>query len=69
VISLCEHLLRGNPKVLALLADNPFPEKPPRFVRIVRYEYHFTDAATRTATGQWWRRSPIDFYVPSASLR
>ncbi|MGH7945227.1 MAG: lipase maturation factor family protein [Opitutaceae bacterium] len=69
VISLCEHLLRGNPKVLARLAGNPFPGKPPRFVRIVRYEYHFTDAATRAATGHWWRRTPMDFYVPAASLR
>ena len=69
VISLCEQLLRGNPVVLALFAENPFPDKPPRFVRIVRYEYHFTDAATRAATGHWWRRSPMDFYVPAASLR
>jgi hypothetical protein len=69
VIPLCEHLLRGNAGVLAQLAHNPFPDKPPRFIRIVRYEYHFTDAATRAATGHWWRRSPIDFFVPAASLR
>jgi hypothetical protein len=69
VVTLCEQLLRGNERVLSLFAHNPFPEKPPRFIRIVRYEYHFTDAATRAATGHWWRRSPIDFYVPAASLR
>ena len=69
VIMLCEHLLRGNPTVLRLLAHNPFPDAPPRFVRVVRYEYHFTDSATRASTGHWWRRSPIDFYIPAASLR
>jgi lipase maturation factor 1 len=69
VLSLCEHLLRGTPDVLALLRRNPFPEKPPRLVRVVRYEYHFTDAATRARTGQWWRRTPIDVYIPPALLR
>ena len=69
VITLCEQLLRGNERVLSLLAHNPFPDKPPRYVRIVRYEYHFTDAATRASTGHWWRRSPLDYYVPAASLR
>ena len=68
-VSLCEQMLRGNPHVLALLAHNPFPDRPPRFIRVVRYEYHFTNAATRTATGHWWQRSPIDFFVPMASLR
>jgi hypothetical protein len=69
VIALCEHLLRGTPDVLSLLATNPFPAAPPRFIRVVRYEYHFTDHRTRDATGQWWQRSPMDFYVPAASLR
>lgn len=69
VSTLCEHLLHGTPDVLALLAKNPFAQKPPRFVRVVRYEYHFTDAATRARTGEWWRRSPLDFYLQPVSLR
>jgi len=69
VTTLCEHLLRGTPEVLALVAQNPFPQKPPRFLRVVRYEYHFTDAATRARTGQWWRRTPLDFYLERVSLR
>jgi lipase maturation factor 1 len=69
VLALCEHVLRGSPEVLALLAHNPFPQKPPRFIRVVRYEYHFTDPAARAATGQWWRRTPMDFYVLAASLK
>ena len=69
VLALCEHPLRGTPEVLSLLDENPFPQKPPRHVRVVRYEYHFTDAATRERTGRWWRRTPMDFYVPAVSLR
>jgi len=69
VLTLCEHLLRGTPEVLAFFAKNPFPQKPPRLVRVVRYEYHFTDTATRARTGQWWRRAPMDLYVEPASLR
>ena len=42
---------------------------PTRFIRVVRYEYHFTDAATRARTGQWWRRAPLDIYVERVSLR
>jgi hypothetical protein len=69
MLALAEHLLRGTPDVLALFAHNPFPKKPPRFIRIVRYEYHFTDAATHARTGEWWRRTPLDFYLQPASLR
>ena len=69
VLALCEHLLRGTPEVLGLLSDNPFAGKPPRYVRVVRFEYHFTDADTRARTGQWWRRTPMDMYVPAVSLK
>lgn len=69
VLSLCEHLLRGTPAVLRLLAKNPFPERPPKYIRIVRYEYHFTDVATRTKTGHWWRRTPMDIYLGPVALR
>jgi hypothetical protein len=69
VLSLGEHLLRGTPEVLALLARNPFPATPPRHLRVVRYEYHFTDPAQRAATGQVWRRTPLDFYLPPSSLK
>lgn len=69
VLSVCEHLLRGTPEVLALFAKNPFPNHPPRYIRVVRYDYHFTSTAERARTGRWWRREPLDFYVPASSLR
>jgi hypothetical protein len=69
LLSLCEHLLRGTPEVLDLFAHNPFPRQPPRYIRVVRYDYHFTDRATKARTGDWWRRSPIDYYLGPVSLR
>jgi hypothetical protein len=68
-LPLLAHLLQGTPEVTALFAHNPFPDHPPREVRAVRYEYHFTDWATRHATGQWWQRTMVDMFVPPVSLR
>jgi hypothetical protein len=69
VFSLCDHLLQGTPDVLALFATNPFPGQPPRYVRVIRFEYHFTDTAERARNGHWWRRTPLDYYVEPTSLR
>ena len=63
-----ERLLEGSPDVLGLLAANPFPDHPPRYVRAPLYEYHFTDWATRRRTGQWWTREWKALYAPVVSL-
>ncbi len=61
-------LLEGSPPVLALLATNPFPDHPPRYVRATLYEYRFADPQTHAATGQWWVRRPAGSYFPAVSL-
>ena len=61
-------LLQGSPEVSTLLGRNPFPNAPPKFIRAQLYEYHFTDTATRRATGQWWRRDYKATYLPPLSL-
>jgi predicted DCC family thiol-disulfide oxidoreductase YuxK len=67
-LSFCQRLLEGSRPVLALLANNPFPTAPPRYVRGVVYDYHFTDAATRRATGAWWRREERGAFGPVLTL-
>lgn len=62
-------LLRGNPEVLKLLADNPFPDTPPRYVRATLYNYRFTDFATKRSDGMWWDREWSRIYCPAISLR
>ena len=67
--ALCGRLLQGAPDVLALLAVNPFPEAPPKYIRAEFYHYQFTDAATRRATDAWWQRTRMGEYLPVVSLR
>jgi predicted DCC family thiol-disulfide oxidoreductase YuxK len=66
--NFCERLLQGSPDVLALLAKNPFPNQPPRYIRAEFYNYHFTDFAGRRVTGAWWRREFTGEYLPPVSL-
>lgn len=65
----CARLLQGSPPVLGLLAKNPFPGQPPRFIRAEFYNYRFTTPAERRATGAWWHREFIGEYMPVVSLR
>ncbi len=69
VLSLCEHLLKNTPAVTGLLATNPFAAEPPAHLRAVLYEYHFTTREQRAATGRWWRRTPVDYYLAPTGLR
>jgi len=56
-------LLQGEPAVLRLLATNPFPDAPPRYVRAVLYRYAF--APPDDPTGAWWRREPVTVWFPA----
>jgi uncharacterized membrane protein YphA (DoxX/SURF4 family) len=67
--NFCVRLLQGSPDVLALLAKNPFPDKPPLYIRAELYDYHFTNFAERRASGAWWKRTLIGEYSPPISLR
>jgi predicted DCC family thiol-disulfide oxidoreductase YuxK len=68
-VNFAVRLLEGSPDVLALIAKNPFPSAPPRYVRARVYDYKFTTWAERRATGDWWRRELKGEYLPVVSLR
>ncbi|MBV8529006.1 MAG: lipase maturation factor family protein [Candidatus Dormibacteraeota bacterium] len=61
-------LLENDRAMLALLRTNPFAGQPPVFVRARLYRYHFTSAAERRETHEWWRRTPLGDYLPPVSL-
>ena len=61
-------LLQNDEKTLSLIAENPFPGKPPRFVRARLYEYRFTTREERAKTGATWVRALRDDYFPAVSL-
>jgi hypothetical protein len=62
-------LLRGDPSTIGLLATNPFPGRPPRYVRAEYYAYRFTTPTERRTTGRWWHRERLGVYYPAVSLR
>jgi len=62
-------LLQDNPDVIRLLAHNPFPENPPRYLRATFYDYNFTSRDEHRATGAWWKRENQGEYFPPVSLR
>ncbi len=68
-VNMALRLLQGSPAVENLLASNPFPDRPPRFIRATVYEYTFSDFATRRATGAWWKREYRGGYLPAVGLK
>jgi predicted DCC family thiol-disulfide oxidoreductase YuxK len=63
-----EEILQNEPAVTALLATNPFPDKPPLYVRAEFYDYTYADAQDK-ANGLWWRRRWLGQYFPTVSLK
>jgi hypothetical protein len=68
-VHLMAKLLQGDEKILALMGKNPFPDAPPRYVRALLYEYHFTTLEERRENGDVWRRRLVQPYFPPVSLR
>jgi hypothetical protein len=68
-LPFCRQLLEGSPDVLSLLSKNPFPDKPPRYLRALLYEYRFADLQTKNKDGTWWRRELERSYCPVLSLK
>ena len=67
-LAFCKRLLDGAPAARSLLANDPFPGTPPRFLRAVVYDYRFTTAAERAKDGAWWSREPLGLYCPVLTL-
>jgi hypothetical protein len=66
---LVQRLLEGSPAVLRLFRKIPFRDAPPDYIRLVVYRYHFSDPATKQATGRWWERTEIGGSEPMTLRR
>jgi hypothetical protein len=66
LVRLVWKLLRGDTDVKPLLAVDPFPDAPPRFIRAELWRYEFT----RPGDGDpdWWRRTKVGEYLRPVSL-
>jgi hypothetical protein len=65
LVHLAAKLLRNDPGALSLLDGNPFPDRPPRWIRAGLYEYRFTRWGERGAG--WWTRRYLGPYLPAIS--
>ena len=65
-VNLISKLLHNDRGTIGLFADNPFPNKPPRYIRAVLYRYSF--AKPGNPDGLWWNRDRLGDWLPPLSL-
>ncbi len=63
LIHLIWKLLHNDPLALDLIANQPFPGKPPRWIRADLYRYRFAPLGS----GSWWTRERIGPWLPALS--
>lgn len=69
LVRLCVRVLEGSEDVLGLFERNPFPSKPPKYIRAAIYTYEFTDVQEKRETGHWWKRRRQGLYLKTLSLK
>jgi hypothetical protein len=62
-------VLQGSPQVLSLLSQNPFPDKPPTYIRALLYRYSFTSLQQHNNNGRVWKRQFQSIYRPAQSFK
>jgi lipase maturation factor 1 len=67
LIGLIVRLLEGSRDATGLLAHNPFPDKPPQYIRAMFYRYRFTTSEEHRQTAAWWKRQELREYLPTIS--
>ena len=58
-------LLHNDPEATQLFAEDPFPDKPPKYIRAVLYKYSFAKPGNQQ--GLWWTREKIGDWIPAMS--
>jgi hypothetical protein len=58
-------LLHNDPDAVGLFAQNPFPQKPPRYIRAILYNYKF--AKPGNSKGLYWTRDAGSEWLPVLS--
>ena len=56
-------LLHNDRGTLSLIANNPFPDVPPRYIRARLYRYQFAPIGDKA----WWKREPVGEWLPVLS--
>ena len=58
LLHLVWKLLHNDENILPLLAESPFPEKPPEAIQILVYQYEYSDDEN------WWKREYMHTWIP-----
>ncbi len=64
-VHLVWKLLHNDPGALSLFGQNPFPAKPPRYIRAVLYRYEFESPGN--PDHNWWKREELGLWLPPLS--
>lgn len=59
---LMERLHQASPEVLSLFEIAPFGDRPPPYLRVLVYRYHFTTAEERRRSRHWWKREYLGLF-------
>jgi hypothetical protein len=62
-LNLVWKLLHNNSGIVSLFAKNPFPDKPPRYIRAELYRYTFAKSDKI-----WWKREKLGDWIPPMSV-
>jgi multisubunit Na+/H+ antiporter MnhG subunit len=62
-LTLMSKLLHNDPGTLSLFAGNPFPNKPPKYIRAVWYRYTFTPPGNPIHL--YWQRQRLGIWLPA----
>jgi lipase maturation factor len=63
-LNLIWKLLHNDRGAVGLFRSNPFPNKPPRYIRAVLYRYAFVRPNPQ---GLWWKREKLGLWLPPLS--
>ncbi|CAD8126027.1 unnamed protein product [Paramecium sonneborni] len=67
LIHLVYKMLDGQ-NIDSFVSTNPFQKKPPKFIRINKYLYYFTNVTEMIQTGNFWKRIKKAEYLPPIQL-
>ena len=63
MLAFIKKLLNNDKNTLRLIAKNPFPDKPPKYIRVSHYIYKFAKPGSKTV----WERELIGQWLPPLS--
>lgn len=66
MLNLVWKLLNNDPETLSLMEENPFPQEPPRYIKIDRYRYEFTESWSESEV---WSRTFNDNWLGPVSRK